>query len=397
MIRRERHVQVTLHRLQKQLADKQRDVEQAERRVQQVLSSLIAMYDDKAFAPGASSEQSLADYVVQSVSPLLAVETVVLMRWSPATADYGVVAARGLSPQQMRSTRVRPGEGLLGRVAQQGVPASALKGPALAVSDSMAFLKAPYMVYPLGGSTPSHGLLILCRSTAIPFEADTQRIADLLVKHVGVRLENIEAQETCQSVYIECLNALVQAVSSKDGVSEQHSQHCREWVREMARAMQLPPAVAEQIEYAALLHDIGKLAVSETLLSKPGALTPEEYAVVKNHPVIGHQMLKSIDFLKAVAPIVLYHHEWVNGDGYPEGLVGEEIPLGARMVAIIDAWDAMTSDQPYRKAMARNTAIAELRQQAGSQFDPKLVDVFLHVIEKKIASTPISPAPSSNA
>jgi HD-GYP domain-containing protein (c-di-GMP phosphodiesterase class II) len=165
----------------------------------------------------------------------------------------------------------------------------------------------------------------------------------------------------------------------------------------MAQEMHLPGSLAEQIEFGAMLHDIGKLGIPESILSKSDALSVEEYAIVKRHPAIGYQMLRHVDFLRAVAPIVLYHHEWVNGDGYPEGLAGEEIPLGARMVAIVDAWDAMTTPQPYRKALSRSAAIAELRQQAGAQFDPKLVDIFLHVVERKPAGSVPSAAAQANA
>ena len=103
---------------------------------------------------------------------------------------------------------------------------------------------------------------------------------------------------------------------------------------------------------------------------------------MKTHPNIGHRILQPVDFLNQVAAIVLYHQEWYNGAGYPEGLAGEEIPLGARIVQILDAWDAMTSDRSYRKAMPHGAAIAELRRQAGTQFDPKLVDHFLRVIDR---------------
>ena len=128
----------------------------------------------------------------------------------------------------------------------------------------------------------------------------------------------------------------------------------------MAQELHLPKMLTEQIEYGALLHDLGKLGLSEQILCKKSALTDEEYATVKKHPEIGYQILQAVDFLKGAAPIVLYHHEWVNGQGYPEGLAGEEIPLGARMVSIVDAWDTMTSDQPYRPAMSKSNAVAEL-------------------------------------
>lgn len=113
---------------------------------------------------------------------------------------------------------------------------------------------------------------------------------------------------------------------------------------------------------------------------KPGKLTPAEYDVMKTHPAIGHRLLQPLTHLRKVAAIVLYHQEWYNGSGYPEGLAGEEIPLGARIVQIVDAWDAMTSNRTYRPAMSPEAAKAELRRQEGTQFDPKLVEAFLRVL-----------------
>ncbi len=397
LIRREARARSLLRHLHKEIAEKQCELEYAEQRAQKLLSSLSSLYDQKGVQPGTPLGHNLADFLVQSAGPLLAMETVVLFRWNPETSDYITLAARGLSPQQMRSVRVRLGEGVLGKAAQNKTPLVVSSPLPVVISEPESFLKAPYLIYPLGALTPAPGLLVFCRPTLGTLEQDTVRMAALLAKHVELRLENMDGQEKHQRVYVECLNALMQAVSSKDATSREHATHCREWARDMAKEMHLPESVSEQIEYAAMLHDVGKLGINDALLCKPAALSIEEYAVVKNHPVIGHQMLQHSDFLKAVAPIVLYHHEWVNGEGYPEGLVGEEIPLGARMIAIIDAWDAMTTDQPYRKAFPRNAAIAELRQQAGTQFDPQLVDVFLHVIEKKTVPAAAPFAASSNA
>src|SRR4029077_1186688 len=118
------------------------------------------------------------------------------------------------------------------------------------------------------------------------------------------------------------------------------------------------------------------------ILKKTSELTPEEYNTMKTHSAMGRDILEPIPSLRAAASVVLYHQEWYNGAGYPEGLAGEEIPLGARIVQVIDAWDSMTSDRPYRKAMSRSAAIAEMRRQAGTQFDPKIVEVFLLVLDR---------------
>ncbi len=178
------------------------------------------------------------------------------------------------------------------------------------------------------------------------------------------------------------MKALVQAIEAKDVCTHQHSQRTRGLVRAVAQEIPLPESLIRHIEYGAFLHDIGKIGIEDAILKKPGPLTTEEYTVMKTHPAIGQHIVQPLQFLRAAGAIVLYHQEWYNGAGYPEGLAGEEIPLGARIVQIIDAWDAMTSDRPYRKAMSKTAATTELRRQAGTQFDPKLVELFLRVIDR---------------
>lgn len=145
---------------------------------------------------------------------------------------------------------------------------------------------------------------------------------------------------------------------------------------ELARKLDLPPAEVERIRVASLLHDIGKVGVPDEILEKPGPLSPDEWQSVVQHPRIGEEILNRVAAVKDAAAIILHHHERYSGHGYPHGLRGADIPLGARIVAIADAYDAMLSDRPYRKAIGHESAVTELRAQAGIQFDPELVELF---------------------
>ncbi len=182
-----------------------------------------------------------------------------------------------------------------------------------------------------------------------------------------------------EEFYLEMVKTLARAVDSKDSYTHEHSERASVKARRLAARLGVEEPAARYVEYAALLHDIGKIGIDEAILLKPGKLTPEEYEVMKKHPIIGHQILSPVKYLGPVAEMVLYHQEWYNGQGYPEGLSGDRIPIGARIVAVIDAWDAMTSDRPYRKALSRDIAISELKRGAGTQFDPMVVEAFLEI------------------
>ena len=156
----------------------------------------------------------------------------------------------------------------------------------------------------------------------------------------------------------------------------------------LARAIDLPRGELERIRAASLLHDLGKLAIPDEILAKPGELAASEWRIVTEHPKIGQVVLEQAGALRDAATIVLHHHEWFDGRGYPHGLAGAEIPVGARIVSIVDAYEAMIAGRPYRERISHDDALAELRRQAGVQFDPELVEVFAEVFASGVPWEP---------
>ena len=176
---------------------------------------------------------------------------------------------------------------------------------------------------------------------------------------------------------VDTIMTLVAAVEAKDPYTERHSVHVPKYAERFARAMQLTERETEVIKIAALLHDSGKIGVPDTVLTKPGRLTPEEYTVVKQHPVTGASILRSATSLRRELPLVLHHHEWYNGSGYPRGLKGEDIPLGARILSVADAVDAMAYPRSYKRGLNLEEVASELENCSGTQFDPVVARVAL--------------------
>jgi len=205
-----------------------------------------------------------------------------------------------------------------------------------------------------------------------------------LTRHTLESSRTRDLQEEVQRSYRATLEALLAALDTRDTETEGHSERVAAYTMLIAHQLDLPEEELPHIERGALLHDIGKIGVPDHILYKPGPLTPDEWEIMKQHPVIGYRMCMKVEMLRPAAPIVLHHHERWDGKGYPHGLSGEEIPLGARIFAIADTLDAMTSDRPYRKALSFAQAREEIERCAGTQFDPELVRVFLSLPEEEL-------------
>jgi putative nucleotidyltransferase with HDIG domain len=202
-----------------------------------------------------------------------------------------------------------------------------------------------------------------------------QRNLEKLVEQRTAQLQRALSQ--LERSYDETLEALGGALDLKDAETEGHCKRVTAFTIAIAKAMKIDGALLPQISRAAFLHDIGKMAIPDCILRKPGPLTDEERAVMRTHCEIGYNMLVRIPFLREAAEIVLAHQEYYDGTGYPRGLARDDIPLGARVFAIADALDAMISDRPYRNALSIEHAREEIKRCSGTQFDPKVVEVFL--------------------
>jgi putative nucleotidyltransferase with HDIG domain len=226
-------------------------------------------------------------------------------------------------------------------------------------------------------------IVVICRFYLIPeVSSDLATFLTYLFTYILITFISVALMKKVQNVkedHLELIKALSNALDSRDTYTMNHSENAAKYAVEIAEKMNLKKDLCNVIHTGGLLHDIGKIGIPEYILLKPGKLTDDEYNTIKTHPTIGYEMIKHISTFRenGVLDIVLYHHERYDGKGYPKGLKGNEIPLVARIVAVADTFDAMSSKRVYREELDLDHVLNTIRNNKGTQFDPEIVDVFL--------------------
>lgn len=197
----------------------------------------------------------------------------------------------------------------------------------------------------------------------------------------AISIENTQLYDRLQDTYLGAIASLAMAIEARDPYTVGHSRRVTQYAVAIAESMGLPKDEIEDLRLAGLLHDIGKIGVPDSILNKPDRLSEEEFSVIKMHPELSMRILEPLPHLGKIIPIIYNHHERYDGRGYIDGKSGEDIPQGARIIAVADAFEAMTSDRPYRRALTREEAISEIKKNAGSQFDPEVVEHFLGLLQ----------------
>jgi HD-GYP domain-containing protein (c-di-GMP phosphodiesterase class II) len=224
------------------------------------------------------------------------------------------------------------------------------------------------------------GIIEAYRVGTTPFRDEDPHQVEVLGKFAMNSYSNITWTSKMESHYTETIETLVSALEARNPDTNAHAKRIPDLALGLAAAMHLPPDFRRSLRLGSILHDVGKIGVPDAILLKPSSLSEEEWEIMRRHPVIGEQMLRPIDFLADALPIVRHHHERWDGGGYPEGLVEKNIPLGARIVAVCDTFDAMISDRPYRAGLPTAQALEEILNCAGSQFDPMCASLLAEVV-----------------
>ncbi len=234
------------------------------------------------------------------------------------------------------------------------------------------------LTYPLSADERVLGILYLARhSSEHPFTNAEVQSVSILAHKAAAALDNSRLYRQLEQAYLSTINALANAVEARDVYTKGHTERVWYLAQSLARKLGWNEEQLAQVRMGSILHDIGKIGVPDSILNKPSALTKEEFEVMKMHPQMGVKMLEGIKFLEPALPYVLYHHERYDGKGYPMGLSGEGIPVEGRLMAVVDTFDAITSDRPYRKNLGYQKAISELTEYSGSQFDPVIAEALV--------------------
>ncbi|MFH2040753.1 MAG: HD domain-containing phosphohydrolase [Chloroflexota bacterium] len=345
---------------------------------------------DNAIASSFDLRLSL-EVILQHVIEQLKVDAAAVLVVNSSLQRLEYQGGRGFRSQALEHTHQRMDEGQAGLAIRERrmvhIPDVAASGAIFAQSE---FIKAErlyvYIAMPLIVKGKAKGVLEIFHRSPLDPDEEWFEFLNTLAGQTAIAIDNDQLFYGLQRSNIElglAYDATIEgwshALDLRDKETEGHSLRVARMTVELAQSFNIPDNELKQVRWGALLHDIGKMGVPDSILLKPGPLTDEEWVIMKKHPEFSLEMLSPIQYLKNALDIPYYHHEKWDGSGYPRGLKGEQIPLAARLFAVVDVYDALTSDRPYRKAWTKEKALKHIREQSGKHFDPKVVDAFFRL------------------
>jgi len=330
----------------------------------------------------------LLDSIAHTALELVQGETASIMLLSDSEKGLMTIrAASGIDKDIIRESRVKIGEGIAGWVAETASPlllSDTLEDPRFGNLSGKNRRIRSAVVVPLEWNKKVIGVLNVDNVTSnYQFSPEDLHLLCILAGQAAFAIENARMYMEARKLYIGTIRALAFTIEAKDGYSIGHIDRVARYSTSTAKKLRLSEEAIESIKYAAILHDIGKIDISEEILLKPDVLTREERELIEMHPKLGTKIIQPVSLLSDVSKIIYHHHERYDGQGYLEGLKGDRIPLGSRILAVADAYEALTSDRPYKSALTEDQAKLEIENCSGSQFDPDVVKAFLSVLEEE--------------
>jgi putative nucleotidyltransferase with HDIG domain len=382
-------------RLYRQATQTIAERQQAQEKVQRQLQRLAALRSIDLAITSSLDLRVTLDVVLDKVTSQLQVDAAHVMLLDPNTQMLMHAAGRGFRNTEVVRSRMRPGEGYAGKAALERRTISitdlstADATPRTTLFNSEGFVA--YFAVPLVAKGQVKGVLeVLHRSPLAP-DNEWLDFLEALAGQAAIAIDNATLFEQLQRSNLELtlaydttLEGWSHALELRDRETEGHTRRVADITVRLARAMGMSDAELVHVYRGALLHDIGKMAIPDSILLKPGPLTDEEAATMRQHPTYAYELLSPISFLQPALDIPYCHHEWWDGSGYPRGLKGDQIPLSARIFTIVDVWDALRSDRPYRQAWPEERVIEHIKSLSGRQFDPAVVETFFKLLPSLI-------------
>lgn len=306
-----------------------------------------------------------------------------IMLLNEESQELVVEVACGLPEEVVNSVRLRLGEGIAGKVAKSGKPLLLHKGEQHNDSRSTREKHSALSVPLLVRDRVTGVINISARRDSGDFTDEHLHLLVNMANQAAIAIENAKLHNELHELFVSSITALANAIDARDPYTRGHSERVAVYSVRIGERVGLFGRDLDFLRYASLLHDVGKINIRDEILNKPGRLTDDEFAIMKRHPEYGAAIMMPVKAFQKIIPFMFYHHErYCSGGGYPVGLSGDAIPLEARVISVADAYDAMTSHRPYRRALSIDQAVQELIKNSGAQFDPKLVDIFLQILEE---------------
>lgn len=357
------------------------------RKIRQKTKALSFLYRIERDVSNKLKMEDVLKVIVEKVGSILNVKICSILLINDKTGKLSVECAKGLEPKILKDTELEVGNKISGWVVKHNRPIlvkNIEKDTRFAKSNEEKYYNKSLMSVPLAIKNKVIGVInVNNKKTRRIFNREDFRLLKQIAAQVAVVIENARLYRSLSNLYMRTITTLAATIDARDHYTRRHSEMVAEYAVAIAEAMKLPPERVELIRQASHLHDIGKIGVHDFILLKPDKLTDEEWEEIKLHSVKGAEILAPlVVFLDGVIDMVKQHHERYDGRGYPSHYRDGEIDIGARIMAVADAFDAMLSERPYRKAYSKERAIKELRENSGTQFDPKVVETFLEMLNK---------------
>ncbi|HAV43221.1 TPA: HD-GYP domain-containing protein [bacterium] len=366
--------------------DKENEIDSLTKEIVTLYEELTLLYDVSETISSFHDIDKITSGILRQIGEVLHIESISVALWDKLEELLVIKASLGL-PEETKGMKIPLGEGgIFSFVVKEGKPKmgpDARTDPVVKDLLMDSAIAKPYICVPLKAADEVIGLVLaIAKQDKQTFSSRDLKLLLSAAIQTAIVIKNAQLVSDLKWLFITTVKAISSAIEAKDPYTHGHSTRVTLYSLVIADQLGLSREIKENIRLAGILHDVGKIGIPVEILNKPSGLSKEEYDEIKKHPDAGSKIVEGIEHLVKIVPGIRHHHERYDGQGYPDHLQKENIPLLGRILAVADAFDAITSDRPYRRAECTEVALDELRKHAGTQFDPEIVDAFFLAYEQ---------------